>query len=167
MSVKYKNNLNKISKLKENLKKISGKKIQVGYTEGKESFLAELNEYGCNIDVTPDVRKLFNNAGIELDEGLTKVILPEKAFLRIGYDEVKNIVFNKIGSMMGSVIDGRFDSKDFMEGLAVFIKDNLQEKAANINNNQSSKSKADKKGNSLSVSGLELDMNSVFGYEVK
>ena len=93
MGVKWKTTKNEFPKMQANIARLDGKKVSVGVLGGGEqTWLASIHEYGCKIKVTPKMRKYLAATGLHLKPTTTHITIPERAFLRNGYDENKDDV---------------------------------------------------------------------------
>lgn len=78
--------------LSAQLKKLSGKRVNVGIVGKSDSLLltyAAVNEYGANIKVTPKMRKYLASQGLNLRKETTHIIVPERSYLRATLDNKK------------------------------------------------------------------------------
>lgn len=82
---------NNIPKLKKNLKKISGKKVEVGIFGKELALIAGVNEFGTKIKVTKKMRDYLRVKGLFLKKSTTKITIPERSYLRSSFDNKKNI----------------------------------------------------------------------------
>lgn len=86
---------NKLPEIIANCKKMNGKKIWVGIEAGKMHpdgdislrALASIHEYGCRINVTPKMRAYLHRQGLHLKATTTQIVIPERSFIRAGYDQ--------------------------------------------------------------------------------
>ena len=87
MGVKITTVKNFFPQTEKSLKALNGKKVQVGVFGGEQAWLAGIHEYGVNIKVTDKMRKFLNANGLHLKKSTTVIHIPERSFLRSGYDE--------------------------------------------------------------------------------
>lgn len=76
--------------LLENIEKLGRLQVEVGIlgTEGSDILLiARVHEYGVKITVTPKMKAYFRYQGIFLKKTTTTINIPERSFIRAGYDE--------------------------------------------------------------------------------
>ena len=72
----------------KNSQKLDGKTIEVGYPEpSKEGGVAMIQEYGARIPVTPKMRAFFRSRSAYLSRQKTVIVIPERSFLRAGFDK--------------------------------------------------------------------------------
>ena len=86
MGVKWKTVKNEFPKMEQSIKSLSGKKVNVGVLGGEHAWLAGIHEYGCKIPVTPKMRAWFAYQGFPLKKSTTVITIPERSFLRAGFD---------------------------------------------------------------------------------
>lgn len=83
----YKTTVNNLPKLIQKSQVLSNKKIEVGVFDGDHAWLAGIHEYGCKITVTPKMRVWLHSHGIHLNKSTTHIVIPERSFLRAGFDD--------------------------------------------------------------------------------
>ncbi len=108
----------RVPEILKKLEEIDKYYIVVGVTGksgGEILMIANVQEYGCNIKVTDKMRGFFlYNWGIPL---VTKEIrIPERSFLRSGYDSNKDKLM-KYGDLLYDVVAGNLSVKSFWETL--------------------------------------------------
>ena len=85
MGVKVTTKVNKFPVMQKTIKAIDGTRICVGVT-GEHAWLAGIHEYGCKIPVTDKMRAYLHHLGVHLKASTTEITIPERSFLRAGYD---------------------------------------------------------------------------------
>lgn len=84
LKIKDTNNTNELIK---NLDLLNGRKVKVGvFSEGEIGKIAYVNEYGWDIEVTPKMRAYLHAQGLHLKKETTHIKIPERSFIRSGYD---------------------------------------------------------------------------------
>ncbi|MBR5823731.1 MAG: hypothetical protein IKY67_06280 [Paludibacteraceae bacterium] len=87
MAVKYKTVKNDFPKMEQSLNMLDDRKVNVGHLDGGEqAWLAAIHEYGCNIKVTDKMRAWLHRNGLHIKNTTTEIIIPERSFLRSGFD---------------------------------------------------------------------------------
>lgn len=71
--------------MQKTIKAIDGTRICVGVT-GEHAWLVGIHEYGCKIPVTDRMRAYLHHLGVHLKASTTEITIPERSFLRAGYD---------------------------------------------------------------------------------
>ena len=133
MGVKWKTKKNDFPKMQANIEGIDGKKVSVGVLGGGEqSWLASIHEYGCRIEVTPKMRKYLAATGLHLKATTTHITIPERAFLRNGYDENKDDIIAKAEAILGDVIGGKMSANQLFELIGLLMKSRIQDYARDL-----------------------------------
>ena len=87
MGTKVKTTKNDFPKMEKSLKVLSKHNINVGHLDGGEqAWFAAIHEYGCTIKVTKKMRKWLAAHGLYLKKTTTQIVIPERSFLRAGFD---------------------------------------------------------------------------------
>lgn len=115
MGVKYKTTINKLPEVTATLKSLQGKKVKVGAMKGEHAWLAGIHEYGCDIKVTPKMRKFLHSQGLHLKASTTTIHIPERSFLRTGHDNKAKEIMKKCEMALGQVIDGKMSEDTFLD----------------------------------------------------
>lgn len=133
MGVKWKTTKNDFPKMQARLEQIDGKKVSVGVL-GEQAWLASIHEYGCKIEVTDKMRAYLHSTGLHLKATTTHITIPERAFLRNGYDENKDDIIAKAEAVIGDVIDGTMSSNQFFDLIGLLMKSRIQDYARDLDN---------------------------------
>ena len=134
MGVKWKTTKNDFPKMQANIQGLNGKKVSVGVLGGEHAWLASIHEYGCKIEVTPKMRKYLAATGLYLKKTTTHITIPERAFLRNGYDNNKDEVIAKAEALLGEVIGGRMTADQLFEVIGLLMKSRIQDYARDLDN---------------------------------
>lgn len=133
MGVKFKTKKNEFPKMQAIIESIDGKKVSVGVLGGGEqSWLASIHEYGCRIKVTDKMRNYLAATGLHLKATTTHITIPERAFLRNGYDESKDEVIAKAENLLGQVIGGKMSADQLFEIIGLLMKSRIQDYARDL-----------------------------------
>ena len=133
MSVKWKTTTNKFPKMERAIKQVNGKKVSVGVLGGGEqSWLASIHEYGCTIEVTPKMRAYLARTGLYLKNTTTHIQIPERAFLRNGFDNCKDEVMEKAEKLLGDVLGGTMSADQMFEFVGLMLKGGIQDYAVEL-----------------------------------
>lgn len=134
MGVKWKTKVNNFPKMETSIKQLDGKKVSVGVLGGGEqAWLASIHEYGCKIKVTDKMRAYLAATGLHLKKTTTHIVIPERAFLRNGFDESKDEVISKAEQTLGDVIGGTMSADTFCEIVGLLLKGKIQDYARDLN----------------------------------
>jgi hypothetical protein len=147
-----------VDKLKKNLKKLGRKEIKVGVFGSDDSelvIIAGVHEFGTEIKVTNKMRGWFAANGYPLKKSTTTITIPERSFLRSGYDENVNEIANKIEELVPDVLEGQIDTKVFMDMIGLEFAGKIQKKLRDLKNpaNSSMTTERKKSGNPLIDTG--------------
>lgn len=125
MGVKIKTVKNDFPLMEKSLEKLHGKKVNVGHLDGGEqAWLAGIHEYGCKITVTPKMRNWLAANGLHLKKTTTQIVIPERSFLRAGFDEHHEDVVKKFEKALGKVLLGG-DVDKYLEDLGQLLRDKI------------------------------------------
>ena len=119
--------------MQENIREVNGKKVSVGVLGGGENtWLASIHEYGCRIEVTEKMRSYLHKTGLHLKDSTTHITIPERAFLRNGFDENKEDVIHQAENVLGEVLAGRMDPEQLFEMIGLRMKSCIQDYARDL-----------------------------------
>lgn len=149
MGVKWKTTKNDFPKMQAALQRLDGRKVSVGVLGGGEqSWLASIHEYGCKIEVTDKMRKYLAATGLHLKATTTHITIPERAFLRNGYDENKDEVIKKAEALLGDVLGGTMSETQLFELVGMLLKSKIQDYARDLDSPPLHPYTIEKKGSS-------------------
>lgn len=133
MAVKFKTKKNDFPKMAAAIEGLDGKKVSVGVLGGGENaWLAGIHEYGCKIEVTPKMRKYLASQGLYLKKTTTHITIPERAFLRNGYDTNKDEVIRKAEAVLGDVIGGTMSTEQLFELVGLLLSSKIKDYAREL-----------------------------------
>jgi hypothetical protein len=78
---------NRIPRLLKELDTLGKRKIRVGIMGGDMAMIGAVHEFGARIPVTDKMRKWFAAQGYPLRKETTHIVIPERSFIRAGFDE--------------------------------------------------------------------------------
>ena len=114
------------------IKAVSGKFIEVGAFHGEHAWLAGIHEYGLDIEVTPKMRAYLHYHGLHLHPDTTHIHIPERSFLRAGYDENKKEVLNHAKRLAAAVAAGRLSADDMFDMIGTELADMIKDYATDL-----------------------------------
>ena len=120
-----------IPKIRESFKVLGNKAVEVGVFGGEQAWLAHIHEYGCIIQVTPKMRAYLKATGLALKPSTTTITIPERAFLRNGYDKGKNEALSAYMDFISALITGNIDADTILEALGTNLEGKIKEYATN------------------------------------
>lgn len=119
---------NRIPELRQQIKALDGKKIQVGVFGDKEADLAMIagvNEFGADIKVTDKMRAYLHYIGIHLKKTTTVIKIPERAFLRITMDKKDTI--SKAVRFAERIFDRNQDPNQILDAMGASLVSSVQD----------------------------------------
>lgn len=106
MKVKWETKSDKMPEMQVRIKEINDTAIEAGVIEGKHKWLAGIHEYGCNITVTPAMRAYLHSQGLHLNPKTTEIHIPERSFIRTGYDNWRERGLRNARLLLPDVVNG-------------------------------------------------------------
>ena len=98
---------NNIPQIQAALQELNKCKLQVGVfaPEGSEQWIiAMVNEYGAELKVTPKMRAFLHIKGLHLKNSTQIIKIPERSFIRAGFDSCKEELEEQINKMLPLVL---------------------------------------------------------------
>ena len=132
MGVKHIKKKDYLKQAKKQLDILDGTGVEVGVLQGEHAWLAGIHEYGCIINVTPKMRAFFHYMGVHLKKSTTQIVIPERSFIRAGYDENRDEVLKKAGRLLADVASGRMSAKDCYEAVGVELASKIKDYAIEL-----------------------------------
>lgn len=128
MSIKILKDINNIPKLRKNLSKMKKKEVQAGvFGQGQQAMIAAVHEFGVNIRVTNKMRAYLRSIGIFLKDDTKYIRIPERSFIRSGWDKNEKKINKAIEKHMNDVLQHNVDSEVFLEALGTMIEGHLKD----------------------------------------
>jgi phage gpG-like protein len=84
--------------------KVEGDTVKVGVF-GEEALIASVHEFGCKIRVTEKMRKFLHAQGLHLRKDTEYITIPQRSFLRLGFDKNKEEIEQLIGEEVKAVVE--------------------------------------------------------------
>lgn len=97
-------NLQEMLKVAES---INGKTVTTGPRGTRNRNLAKIHEYGVYITVTKKMRNFLASQGLHLRHTTTTIHIPERSFIRNGWDTNANSILNAIEGLVADVVHGK------------------------------------------------------------
>lgn len=147
MGVKWTTKKNEFPRMERAVKQLDGKTVSVGVLGGGESaWLASIHEYGCKIKVTDKMRAYLHKQGLHLKATTTHIVIPERAFLRNGYDENIDEVLKKADALIGDVIGGTMTTDQLCETVGLLLSTKIKDYATELSSPPNHPYTVEKKG---------------------
>lgn len=147
MAVKWTTAKNKFPDMQAAVKDLQGRKVTVGST-GENAWLAGIHEYGCRIKVTPKMRAWFARNGFPLKKGTTEIVIPERSFLRAGFDEYAEDVLEKYDGNLSAALAGGISMDKFLQGVGLELAGKIKKYAHDLSNPPNASMTRERKGGS-------------------
>lgn len=132
MNVKYSTKKDILSDMPKRIKELDGRKVNVGCLEGSHAWLAAIHEYGCRINVTPKMRAFLHSKGIHLRKSTTVIVIPERSFIRAGYDDRRKGVFKYTDQLLSDVVGDKMSPDEFLKTVGIFLSSEIKEYATDL-----------------------------------
>lgn len=165
MSAKYKTVKDDFPKMRKSLASLNGRKVTVG-CDGENAWLAAIHEYGCTITVTPKMRAYLHRQGLHLKESTTVIKIPERSFLRAGFDEHNGEVLKKVERTMPDVLIGTLSVDQYLKTIGILLSSKIKDYARNLNSPANHPFTVQQKGSSNPLVDTGTMIESI-GYEVE
>ena len=127
------------------VKALNKKKVNVG-CDWANAWLAGIHEYGCKIKVTPKMRAYLHSQGLHLKDTTTYITIPERSFLRAGFDEHNAEVLKKAEQVMPDVLIGTMSVERYCEIIGLLLSSKIKDYARDINSPANHPFTAEQKG---------------------
>lgn len=132
MGVNIKTTKNDFPKMEKTAKLLSNRNINVGHLDGGEqAWLAAIHEYGCTIKVTDKMRAWLHRNGLHLKKSTTTITIPERSFLRAGFDANHEKVIKLNEAALGDCLESG-DVDTFLESVGQMLRDKIVDYAVDL-----------------------------------
>lgn len=129
MGVKHKTIKNDFPNMIKQTELLNGEGVEVGVLRGEHAWLASIHEYGCNIPVTPKMRKFLGAKGLRLKKSTTTIKIPERSFLRTGYDTNRDAVMKRASLLMADVAAGNMTARGCYQAVGMDLSSKIKDYA--------------------------------------
>ncbi|MTI62176.1 MAG: hypothetical protein FH762_19695 [Firmicutes bacterium] len=130
MSVKVKEEFNYVPKIAKAIEYLGSHHLEIGIFGEDDSellMIARVQEYGVEIDVTEKMRNYLHSIGLHLKKDTDKITIPERSFMRAGFDTKKKDFQKKGEYIIKSVISLETTPKAGLDILGNYIAGQIQE----------------------------------------
>lgn len=165
MPISWKTIKNDIPKMQVTAEELQGHSVEVG-CDWANSWLAGIHEYGCHIKVTLKMRAWFARNGYPLKKTTTEIVIPERSFLRAGFDEHAETVLKEYDELTGDVLNGKISASVLLEGIGLELATKIKTYARNLSEPPNSAMTVQRKGSSNPLVDTGTMIDSI-NYEVK
>lgn len=153
MKVSYKSKDDGFKSMIKRLEAIDGTAVEVGVLEGEHKWLAAIHEYGLDIAVTPAMRAYLHGQGLHLKDSTTHIHIPERSFLRTGYDKNRDDVMKKAKLLLQEVSAGRMSANAFIKAIGLELSGKIKDYAVELDSPPNHPFTVDRKGTSNPLVG--------------
>lgn len=150
LKVTYKQGKDNFPEIRRQLDLVNGSGVEVGVLKGEHKWLAGIHEYGLTMQVTNKQRRYMAARGLILGKTLT---IPERSFLRTGYDKNRDAVMKKAQLLLADVAGGNMSAAKATEGVGIELRDAIKEYATSLDSPPNHPFTVDQKGSSNPLVG--------------
>lgn len=148
VKVSYKSKGDDFPSMIKRLEALNGVAIEVGVLKGESAWLASIHEYGCDIPVTDKMRKYLASQGLYLRKETTHIHIPERSFLRTGYDKYRDDVMKKGQVLIKQVADGKMTARGCMQAIGMELASKIKDYAIELDSPANHPFTTEQKGSS-------------------
>lgn len=131
MGVKWTTKRNRFPEMGRAAAELDGRHVNVGVF-GEQAWLAGIHEYGCKIKVTDKMRAYLHSQGLHLKASTEYITIPERAFLRNGYDANKAEVIENAEGALPAVLDGSLGTDKLLEMIGQTLSSDIKDYAREL-----------------------------------
>lgn len=132
MSIKI-TDTNNIPRALKSIGQVDKKSINVGvFGSGDMSMIAAVHEFGAEITVTDKMRGFFRANGVHLKKETKTIRIPERSFLRSGYDENIDSVSRKAEKLIVDLIESGVDPSLLTDSIGRELRDKIKQKLVDV-----------------------------------
>lgn len=133
----------------KNARNIDGRTLRVGVMEdGELGMIAHVHEYGCDIQVSDKMRGYLHSIGIHLKKETTVIRIPERSFIRAGFNEHEAGWRKKADEMIKEAVTGNIPVDAMFDMLGLELAGKIQEFARDLKSPPNSSATVKLKGSS-------------------
>lgn len=132
MGVKVTTSKNLLPQMIQKAKEINKKKVVVG-SFGDHAWLAGIHEFGCVIPVTDKMRAFLHGNGIHLKKETTQIVIPERSFLRAGFDQSQQQLQRAVSETLVKTLVSNRSAVEFLDGVGDTLASLIYDYAATLN----------------------------------
>lgn len=148
MGVKHTTIRNDYTEIKSQLGVLDGEGVEVGVLKGEHAWLAAIHEYGLDIEVTPKMRAFLHRKGLHLKDSTTHIKIPERPFLRTGYDKNRDAVLKIASLLLADVASGKMSARACYQGVGLQLASKIRDYAVELKEPKNHPFTTDQKGSS-------------------
>lgn len=145
--VRQRTTRNRFPSMQRGTEALRGLTVNVG-VGGENAWLASIHEYGCVIKVTPKMRAYLHSQGLHLKPTTTEIRIPERSFLRNGYDKNIDDVIDISDATLPDVMIGHLSPEQFGKLIGLQLATSIKEYARDLREPPNSSFTIEQKGSS-------------------
>lgn len=144
--IRDKNNIPKAIRASEEL---DGTIIRVGVLQdGKTGMIAAVQEFGANVPVTQKMRGYLASQGLFLKATTTHIRIPERSYIRAGWDQNEPTIVKKYTDLLGKAIANGVSPDALLDALGLESQGALQQFARDLSSPSNHPFTVEQKGSS-------------------
>lgn len=123
MSIRVTDN-SRVNDLLHTINELNKRKIQIGIfgnSGSKILMIATVNEFGCDIQVTDKMRSYLHSQGLHLKKDTSEIHIPERAFIRGGFDENKGKINRMVKDLLKKLFDFEITLEQFWNKIGTHV----------------------------------------------
>lgn len=132
MKIHVKSNTKALNKFIKSVKDLDGRSVKAGVPDGEQAWLAGIHEFGLNIAVTPKMRAWLHANGLHLSPNTSVIHIPERSFLRNGFDASRGEVQKQAERALKMLSNGTFDADDVLEHIGSTLAEKIEKYARDL-----------------------------------
>lgn len=140
---------NNIPRLMQVLRDLGRRRLEIGILSGESDseilMIAGVHEFGCKIEVTPKMRAWFAYQGYPLKQTTREINIPERSFLRSGFDASLDDIYHQCTRLLDKVIQLELTVDAFFDVLGQYIAGKLQEYMTDLDDQPNSQMTIERK----------------------
>lgn len=145
VKIEHKTLRNELPAIQKQIGLANGAGVEVGVFGGEAAWLAAIHEYGCTIQTTPKQRRFLAKQGLKVG---SVIKIPERSFLRAGYDQNRDAVVKKTAQIMANVTTGKTTARGLRQAVGEDLAGRIKEYAINLDSPQNHPFTIEQKGSS-------------------
>jgi len=91
-----------------------------------------VHEFGIDIEVTDKMRDWFLAQGMPLQKETTKITIPERSYLRTGFDKNKSAIERRAIELVDGVLQGELTAYEAREALGEFASEKIRSNVEDV-----------------------------------
>lgn len=130
------------------LEAVNGSAVEVGVLKGESKWLAGIHEWGCDIPVTKKMRKYLASKGLRLRKETTHIHIPERSFLRAGFDDNQEAIREKAQKVLADVAAGKTTERGLCQAVGMVMASKIKDYARDLQSPENHPFTVEQKGSS-------------------